>query len=169
MTLEGRGPVLEAAREVSRILADAGVRAAVVGGVAVGLHGHLRTTRDVDLLIDDELADATAALSAAGYAYDPRRREFSVAGVPVHLVTTEDAGGSPTRLTTIEGIVTVGLADLIAMKLHSGLSSILRAQDVADVIGLIRARRLRSDFAARLRPGLRREFRTLARAVERGR
>jgi len=33
-------------------LSDAGVRYLVVGGVAVVLHGHLRTTGDLDLVVE---------------------------------------------------------------------------------------------------------------------
>lgn len=167
--LEGDGPVLETARDVSHAMHDARVRAAVVGGVAVGLHGHLRTTRDVDVIVDDDLARAGAALTSRGYSFEPRRREFvraEASSVPVHLVTIAQAGGPPTRLTTIDGVQTVSLADLVSMKLHSGTANVLRSQDIADVIGLIRARRLRGDFAARLRREVRREFRTLVRAVE---
>lgn len=168
--LEGHGPVLETAREVSSALRQGQIRGAVVGGVAVALHGHLRTTRDVDVLVDDSLERAAEALRAHGYRFDSRRRESLDAArtVPVHLVTIEQAGASPTRLTTIDEIQTVSLADLIAMKLRSGAESVLRAQDIADVVGLIRARRLDGEFSARLPPAVRRDFRTLLRAVQRG-
>ena len=54
------------------------------------------------------------------------------------------------------------------MKLHSGLSNMLRAQDMADVIGLIRSHHLGSEFAAKLDKPVRSEFRKLARAVAKG-
>ena len=40
-----------------------------------------------------------------------------------------------------------------------------RAQDIADVVGLIRVRGLTSEFASRLERGVRREYRRLVRAV----
>lgn len=46
------------------------VRYLVVGGVAVVLHGHLRTTADLDLVVDlssDNLTRALDALEAAGF------------------------------------------------------------------------------------------------------
>lgn len=52
------------------------------------------------------------------------------------------------------------------MKLRSGLASTVRAQDLADVIGLIRARHLTAEFAARLQKDLRPEFRKLVKAVQ---
>jgi len=55
------------------------------------------------------------------------------------------------------------------MKLASGLRDPLRAIDLADVIGLIRARKLTSDFASKLSRGIRAEFRKLAKAAARDR
>jgi len=55
---------------VFRALATAGVRYLVVGGVAVVLHGHLRATVDLDLVLDlepENTARALDALVAAGF------------------------------------------------------------------------------------------------------
>ena len=49
-------------REVLARLAGADVRFVVVGGVAVVLHGHMRATKDLDLVIDLEPAAARRAL-----------------------------------------------------------------------------------------------------------
>jgi hypothetical protein len=35
------------------VLAEAGIRFVVVGGIAVTLQGHVRFTEDIDILIDD--------------------------------------------------------------------------------------------------------------------
>jgi predicted nucleotidyltransferase len=51
-------------------LNDAGVRYLVVGGVAVVLHGHLRTTADLDLVVQlqpDNARRAIEALSRLGF------------------------------------------------------------------------------------------------------
>ena len=45
-------------------LNDAGVRYVVVGGVAVVLHGHVRVTVDLDLVVDLEPAAAALAIEA---------------------------------------------------------------------------------------------------------
>ena len=47
--LEKRGAVMETARHVSRILDKAGIEGAVIGGIV--LHGHVRTTKDVDVFV----------------------------------------------------------------------------------------------------------------------
>jgi hypothetical protein len=62
---------------ITRILAElekAGVRLVVVGGVAVVLHGHLRFTADLDLVVAldrDNVLAALSALKALGYRPRP--------------------------------------------------------------------------------------------------
>ena len=56
-------------REIFKALADAEVEYVVVGGFAVIMHGHLRATRDLDLVIGlqpENCAKGMAALSAIG-------------------------------------------------------------------------------------------------------
>lgn len=165
--LEGESAVLDAAREVTRVLREAKIRGAIVGGIAVGLHGHVRATLDVDVYVPEPLIEFGAALRAAGCTFNARRREFRFGSVPIHLITDDQTGGPPARITTIEGIQTVGLADLVNMKLRSGLESIVRTQDIADVIALIRVCKLNAAFAAKLDRSLRAEFRKLVTAVRR--
>ncbi len=53
-----------------RDLNDRGGRYVVVGGLAVVLHGHLRATGDVDLVVDlesEQVARTLSALQAAGF------------------------------------------------------------------------------------------------------
>ena len=59
--------------EVLSALNRAGVRYLVVGGVAVVLHGHLRTTADLDLVIQLQRDNALRAMRALGdLQYRPR-------------------------------------------------------------------------------------------------
>lgn len=51
------------------------------------------------------------------------------------------------------------------MKLRTGLTSVVRSQDLADVIGLIRRHNLSGKFAPRIHEDLRGEFTRLVRAV----
>jgi len=54
-------------------LEDAGVRYLVAGGLAVNAHGHLRTTQDVDLIIQLQRDNVVAAFKAlATQGYHPR-------------------------------------------------------------------------------------------------
>jgi predicted nucleotidyltransferase len=62
--------VIGAIEGVLSALNAAGVRYLVVGGVAVVLHGHLRTTADLDLVVElgpDNALRAMRALSEIGY------------------------------------------------------------------------------------------------------
>jgi hypothetical protein len=145
-----------------------GINGAVIGGVAIVLHGYVRTTVDVDVFLPERADEFAAALRAEGFRFDRSRREFVKGGVPVHIVTLDQIGTSPARQKEIERVRTVSLADLIGMKLRSGTKSVLRAIDLADVIGLIRSQHLDSRFAARIDKAVRPEFKKLVRAVRAG-
>jgi hypothetical protein len=163
--LDGRGAILDAAREISAAMREAGVEGAIVGGVAVVLHGHVRTTVDIDVYSPEPAEKLIALLESLGFSFDPSRREFVRDALVVYIVRPEQVGTPPRVLAEIEGVSVVSLADLIAMKLRSGLSNTTRAQDLADVIGLIRRRDLEGGFASQLPKELRPEFRKLVRAI----
>jgi hypothetical protein len=163
--LQREGAILDTAREVTRILREAGRPGVVIGGVAVLLHGHVRTTMDVDVLVDLPLEDIAELLVAHGFEHEARSREFLWHGVPVHLVRPDQTGVAPTGGKEIEGVLIADLAPLIEMKLRSGTKHLVRLQDLADVVGLIRARDLTSAFASQIAKELRPEFRKLVRAV----
>ena len=58
---------------VFRLLNDSDVRYIVVGGVATVLHGYVRATADVDLIIDLRAEEAKKAVSAlSGDGFKPR-------------------------------------------------------------------------------------------------
>lgn len=166
LLLEGRGILLDVAREISGLLRAAGVPGVVVGGIAVVLHGYVRTTRDIDLLPLSPVDPLASLLTAKGFTFDRKRREFVKQGVPVHLVLPEQVETLPTETVDIEGVTTVTLAELINMKLRSGSRSLLRAQDLADVIGLIRHHRLTSEFVRHLDRALRPAFRKLVHKIQ---
>ncbi len=163
--LQGEGAILEIAREVSALMRAAGIDGAIVGGVAVVLHGHVRTTIDVDVYVPEPLESFSTVLQENGFEFDADRREFVKRGVAVHLVKLEQIKHPPKKLEEIEQITTVSLADLINMKLRSGSSNVLRAQDLADVIGLIRHHKLSAEFVPRIDKNLRVEYRRLVKAV----
>jgi predicted nucleotidyltransferase len=144
--------------QVCATLNEAGARYLVIGGIACILHGHVRATADVDILIEptlDNAARVLEALSRVGYGFasewlpdeilskpitiigdDPRVDIFTVAGSVKYAEAI-------TRSTTVtvDGVTVplVGLDDLITSKKQTG-----RAQDIADVEVLEEIRRLRS-------------------------
>jgi hypothetical protein len=143
----------------------ADIHGAIIGGIAVVLHGHTRSTRDVDVFVESPELMASE-LSDAGFSYHRSRREFVRDQIPVHLVLPDQIGKTQLNFEEREGVTTVSLPSLIEMKLRSGTTNILRAQDLADVIGLIRARRLTAQFASRIDRSMRSDFRRLVRAIE---
>jgi hypothetical protein len=163
--LDKRGSILEMARELSRVMIRENVPGVVIGGIAVVLHGHVRATKDIDIFVDQPLETIANVLRAEGFQYDEARREFLRDDIPVHLVTRQQLARAPRKTMEIDGITTVSLADLIEMKLESGSKNVLRAQDLADVIGLIRQNDLSSEFARHLDKTLRSAYRKLVKAI----
>lgn len=164
--LDKKGALLDVAREVSQLMREAGIPGVIIGGVAVVLYGYVRTTKDVDVALTPPLESLSDLLTANGFTFDQKKKEFQKYGVPVHLVLPEQFGEIPDEVVEIEGISTVSLTQLINMKLRNGSENMLRAQDLADVIGLIRHHRLSSEFARHLDKNLRTAFRKFVRMIE---
>ncbi len=141
----GTAPELIAA-QVCQALNAAGARYLVIGGIACILHGYVRATTDVDVLIErspDNAARVLDGLAKTGYGFarewTPREllaRPITVIGndpaVDVFTVAWtvkyEESVGRAAS-TRIEGVVIpfIGLDDLIATK-RTG-----RLQDAADI------------------------------------
>lgn len=132
----------------------------VVGGVAVALHGYRRYTGDIDIYSQDRWA-THERLEEARIMWDAERREHVIDGAAVRMVGDDSLAGPPRRVSTIEGVKVVGLADLIRGKLAVGLEEVHRRKDVLDVLELIRVIPLKKDFAAKLPSRLRAPFKRL--------
>jgi len=147
--------------ELLAVLARHGVDYTVIGGVAVQVHGHRRTTRDLDV-IPAPAADNVERLAAALAELEARPRDLPGGRAPTHEQLGAAAVVPP--LTTRHGelrilnhvpgaatyerlraralvidldgieIVIAGLDDLISMKRASGRSS-----DLSDIAALIAA------------------------------
>jgi hypothetical protein len=179
LAMLGNAPLWEAAERVHQVLTQNGIDHAIVGGVAVCLHGYQRNTVDLDLLIRSEDAAAfRAALEADGFKWRAKEKEFhSLSGVPVQCVITGENEGSgqetkfpdPTdakAVTTVEGLPVLSLARLIQAKIACGLGNMRRThKDFADVVELIAIHGLDGAFARFLHKLVREEFRELVRRV----
>jgi uncharacterized protein (DUF1330 family) len=122
-------------------LKRAGARYLVVGGVAVVLHGHLRTTADLDLVIQLERNNILRAMDAlASLGYRPRapvRASERFPAMEVDLLASEPfdfeqvhARALRTPLERTEAVI-VSLQDLIALKRKTG-----RPRDLEDIEAL---------------------------------
>jgi len=124
--------VIDAMRRSAEQLTRLGVRHWVVGGLAVGAHGHPRATKDVDFLVGDEAFEH----HGGGLVTMKPGVPIQVGGVAVdHLSAQADesflTAGLPAPSTALE----VAPAEvLVYLKLKSP-----RAKDRADVIELVKA------------------------------
>ena len=152
--------------EVARSIRDQ-VDAAVLGGVAVYLHGGGRATVDLDLYTPDRNLTARQ-LKHAGAKWDSAGREHVLKGIRIHTVTPQEAQHTVERISIIDGVRVVSLKDLINIKLISGLNNVGRGKDIVDVEELIRVIPLDKRFAGKLRPDLRAPFKKLIDGVRAG-
>ena len=143
------------------------IDAPVLGGIAVILHGHLRTTTDLDLYTPDR-ALTDEQLRAAGARWHAGRREHLYDDVRIHTVTPDDAGHVVGRVSVIDGVRVVSLKDLIAIKLRTGLRHVHRGKDIVDVMELIQRVPLDKSFAPKLPKDLRADFKRLVDTVRQG-
>jgi hypothetical protein len=76
------------ALESHAALSAADIPHAIVGGVAVCLHGYRRNTVDLDLLIRQaDQSKVRAALESAGYGWSAEHAEFRTpSGIPVRFL-----------------------------------------------------------------------------------
>lgn len=139
---------------IAAALSDRGIDYAVCGGLAVAMHGHVRATRDIDLLVPSASADATLdALASIGFDLralpmtfgagtnaERRVQRVSKAGanelITVDLILVEPSFPAvwSDRMTFARGAVrlpVVSRSGLIAMKRLAG-----RPQDIADIAAL---------------------------------
>jgi hypothetical protein len=171
----GNETLWEAARSSHELLQEAGIAHAILGGVAVCLHGYQRNTVDVDLLVRrDEASQARTTLEAHGWRWLEANTELrSPSGIALQFfLGGEKAGpdsevrlpdpGDEAAVTELEGLPVLSLARLIESKLACGQGNLRRThKDFADVVELIAAHQLGRSFAKHLHKSLRDTFRQL--------
>lgn len=162
--LENRS-LWDTATRVHTLLAAEAIPHAVVGGMAVCLHGYRRNTVDLDLLVRPE---NTAAVRLA---LEIQERP----NITVKWLMTGDKEGpgqpavfpdpaDPRVVTVIEDLPVLNLAALIQSKLACGLGNLRRThKDFADVVELIAIHKLSASFARKLHESVRPEFKELVK------
>ena len=182
MFFQGEGEVQKSLRRITARLNALSIDYAVVGGMALFLHGFRRFTEDVDILVTREgLARLHEALEGSGYrplfagsknlrdTENGVRIEFLVAGeFPGDGKPKPVAFPQPENVTTnLDGIQMLNLAALIELKLASGMTGgIERAKDITDVVEVVRMLRLPEAMADQLNPFVRERYREIWLGLE---
>jgi hypothetical protein len=180
MIFSMEGPVWGTLRRAHAALDDAEIPHAVVGGLAVFLHGHRRMTTDVDVLVrPQDVACVIDALRDAGM--ERKKGEFiGDEDVRMHLLITGEPEGidwakaihfpdpvDARVVETIDDFPTVVLARILEMKLACGLSNPRRPRDIDDALRLMEVHELDKRFVTRLHPLLRKDFKRLVDVIRR--
>jgi hypothetical protein len=125
--------VRDAAVKAADQLNQLGIRYALAGGLAVGAHGYIRATTDVDFLVGEEAFEHHGSVVAfkAGVP-------IQVAGVRIDYLSPISLGPQMEEVLDHppmnEGLAVVPIEVLIYMKLTAK-----RRRDLVDVIELIKA------------------------------
>ena len=125
--------VLVDAVDASKRLSELGVPHVLIGGLAVGVHGHPRATRDVDFLVGAEAFEQTSPL----LVYRQELRDLARLGVIDLLAlppTYPFLEGLLVSEATAGEVPVIPVEALILLKLDAD-----RPQDRADVVALLHA------------------------------
>lgn len=177
------GRLHETVRRLATRLNAEGISYALVGGMALGEHGYVRMTEDVDVLLTPEgLARFQERFVGRGYvSTHPVARAFRdvESRVRIEVRVSGDYPGDgrpkPVRFpdpgvasVTSDDLQTLSLAKVVELKLASGMTAPHRLRDLADVQELIKARGLDESFASQLDESVRPTYLDLCRAARAG-
>ena len=169
----GTDPVHEATRKITKILDDMSLPYALIGGMALNEYGYRRATVDVDILITEESLEVfKAAWLGRGYVEKfagSRGVRDAELGVGVDFVIAGQYPGDgkpkPVRFPDPalvarrgEHVWLLPVSNLVELKLASGMSSLDRAKDLADVVELIRHAKLPRELADDIDPSVRHKY-----------
>jgi hypothetical protein len=167
----GRGEVRNTLDRFAHRVEEAGIPYAVMGAMALNVHGHVRVTTDVDVVVS---ADARRRIHELldGRGFLPpfegsRNLRDTTNGVKIDLVLAGDFPGDgkekpiafPDPATEPvfirDGVRYVTIEKLVELKLASGMTHRIRYRDLGDVASLIGSVRLPREFGERLHPWVR--------------
>ncbi len=181
MFFQNEGEVQASLRRITARLNDLGIDYAVVGGMALFLHGFRRFTEDVDILVTREgLAKLHAALEGSGYrppftgsknlrdTENGVRIEFLVAGEfpgdgkPKPVAFPEPEAAAIEK----DGVRFLNAASIIELKIASGMTGKGRTKDLGDAEQIIMLLNLPQEFAGQLNPYVRERYDELWRNTQ---
>jgi Uncharacterised nucleotidyltransferase len=180
MHFEKESAVHKTLRRITQRLEDLHIPYALVGGMALFLHGFRRFTEDVDILVTPEgLQEVHRQLEGLGYIppfAGSKQLRDTESGVRIEFLVTGayPGDGKPKPIAfpnpedcavEIDGIYCLQLPKLIELKLASGTAP-GRRKDLGDVQELIRLLHLPEDFVEQLNPSVHDLFRELWTEVQ---
>ncbi len=155
-------PVHETMRRLSKTFGEMTISFAIAGAMAANVHGHKRTTSDVDILIRREdllrFKEQWIGLGWVDKFEGSKNFRDAVTNVNVDtLIVGEYPGDRLPKPVAFpqpeavserneEGLPIVSLRTLIELKLASGMTAVHRLQDMADVMNLIRINKLGLEY-----------------------
>ena len=172
MHFESGNSVHTTLKRVTAKLDELNVPYALVGGMAMFLHGYRRFTDDVDLLVTREgLTIAHAKMVGLGWVTPfagSKNLRDAVTGVKVEFLITGGFPGDglpkpvsfpdPADVSVeLGGVRCINLPTLVQLKLASGTAE-QREKDLVDVTSLIQTLSLPADFADQLDPSVRASY-----------
>jgi hypothetical protein len=177
----GTADVYRALDKLVRCLEEAGIPYAIAGALALNAYGYRRVTVDVDVLLTRAgLEELKRRHLGRGYvekfsgSRGLRDPEHGV-GIDVLIAGEYPGDGKPKPVAfpdpsavAVRGerAALLPLSKLVELKLASGMSAPHRLKDLADVLELIHAAHLPSEFEANLDPSVRPKFRELWAAAQ---
>ena len=176
-------PVHDTLRNLVSRLAEENISYAIIGGMALAIHGLVRPTQDVDVLMTTAGLDRFhERLVGRGYVpvFAGARKHFrdTITGVNVEVITAGEypGDGKPkpvvfpapeSAANEIDGVRVLSLERIIELKLASGLTAEHRTlRDLADVQMLIETLDLPDSLANRLSPFVQDEYLRLWNLVQ---
>ena len=177
---EGRGGVQQSLARIVRRLEERGIPYAIAGGMALFLHGYRRFTEDVDILVTREgLQRIHTELTGLGYLRPfekSKNLRDTESGVKIEFLVAGDYPGDgksksiafPDPLSAAEvrnGVRVLGIAQLISLKIASGLTGAGRSKDLADVEELIKTLSLPESFSESVHPFSRERYLQIWRSL----
>ena len=169
----GAAEVHQAMRKLVAALDELAIPYAIVGGMALNIYGYARVTVDVDVLLTPEgLQRFKQHWLGRGYVDKfpgSRGMRDTELGVPIDVLVTGDYPGDgqpkPVRFPdpamvaiSLNGLALIPLANLVEMKLASGISAPQRMKDLADVFELIKQTSLGRELSEALDPSVRAKY-----------
>jgi hypothetical protein len=177
----GDADVQRALLALAEALDRDGIPYAIGGAMALNAYGYERVTKDVDVILSaDGLAAFKHAHLGRGYVEKfpgSRGMRDTAHNVAIDVLIAGEYPGDgrpkpiafpdPARVAIRDGgVALVPLDTLIELKLASGMTAPHRLRDLADVLELVRIRRLPLDLADALDPYVRAKYRELWTAAQ---